>query len=144
MRLALVVAAAGLVTVLGGCGGGDDNSAPSDSSDQRIKQIEGLAGLATNAYAATNGEGLLDYLASDMAKACTKEDIMRALAGQTVPTGVQALKDVKFDGEDKASATVVLKTREGDRDAVWSFVREGDSWRIISMPSLTKEDCGNS
>ena len=144
MRLALVVAAAGLVTVLGGCGGGDDNAAASDTGDQRIKQIEGLVGLATNAYAATNGEGLLDYLSSDMAKTCTKEDVTRALEEQVVPTGVRAVKDVKFDGDSGATATVVLKTRDGDQNAVWSFVREGDSWRIVAMPSLTKEDCGKS
>ncbi len=139
----MVAATLGLVAVFAACGG-DDDSAPGDSGDPRISQIGGLAELATYAYAATNGEGLLDYLSSDMAKACTKEDITRALAGQPVPTGFKTIRDVKFEGDSNATATVVLITRDGDRDAVWSFVREGDSWRIASMPSLTKEECGNS
>ncbi|HET9476894.1 MAG TPA: hypothetical protein VFP63_05330 [Dehalococcoidia bacterium] len=124
--------------------GGDDDATP-DDRDNRIGQITGVAEAATYAYAATNGEGLLDYLAADLAAECTKQDIERALAGEPVPTGFDTIQDVTFDGDDRASATVILKTAEGDRPQEWKFVREGDdSWRILEIPSLSREDCGTS
>jgi hypothetical protein len=52
---------------------------------------------------------------------------------------------VTFDGDDRAKATVILKTEDGDLSQEWTFVREGeDSWRILETPSLSKEDCGTS
>lgn len=137
-----------LVVVLalaGACGGDDEDGSPGDTGDPRISQIGGVAELATYAYAATRGEGLLDYLASQIAANCTKEDIKRALADQPVPTGFKTIKDVKFDGDDRATATVVLITSEGDKEDKWSFIREGDdSWRIVEIPSLSEEDCAAS
>ncbi len=122
--------------------GDDDDDAPAETGDARISMIGGVAELATHAYAATRGEGLLDYLAANIAENCTKEDIKRALAEEPVPTGFKTIKDVKFDGDDRATATVVVLTAAGDREAEWSFIREGDdSWRIVEIPSLSEEDC---
>lgn len=129
-----------LIAALAACGGGDDDAPQQD--DERISQIGGLAAAATNAYAATNGEGLLDYVAANIADNCSKEDINRALADQPVPTGLRAIKHVKFDG-DRATATVVVTTREGEEEQGWTFIRErDDSWRIEKLPSLSEEDCG--
>ena len=41
-----------------GCGGGEDVP-----EDERVRQINGVAELATNAYAAAGAEGVYDYLA---------------------------------------------------------------------------------
>ena len=137
--LFFVVAATVLATVA--CGDDDDDSA-AETGDVRISQIGGVAELATHAYAATRGEGLLDYLAANIAANCTKEDIKRALAEEPVPTGFKTIKDVVFDGDDRATATVVVITADGDREQQWSFIREGDdSWRIVEIPSLSEEDC---
>jgi hypothetical protein len=139
LRVILVVCALFAVAGLVACGGDDDDA--SNEDDERVSQIQGLASLATNAYAATLGEGLLDYVAADIAENCTKEDIKRALADQPVPTGLKGIKDVQFDG-DRATGTVVLNTRDGEIEQEWSFIREGDdSWRIIKLPSLSEEDC---
>jgi len=128
------------VLVLGACGGDGDSS--DGTGDPRISQIGGVAELATYAYAATRGEGLLDYVAANIAENCTKEDIKRALAEEPVPTGFRTIKNVKFDGADRATALVVVITADGDVEQEWSFVREGDdSWRIVEIPSLSAEDC---
>ena len=83
-------------------------------------------------------------MASEIAANCTKEDIKRALADEPVPTGFKTIKDVKFDGDDRATAIVVLITSDGDKEVEWSFIREGDSWRIVEIPSLSEEDCAAS
>lgn len=141
MRLTLVVCtlAATLVAVAG-CGGDDDSAG--DTGDPRISQIGGVAELATYAYAATEGEGLLDYVSSGIAENCTGAQIKEALADEPAPTGFLTVKDVKFDGEDAATATVVLITADGDKEVEWSFVREGeDSWRIKEIPGLSERGC---
>ena len=133
-----------VIALAGACGGDDEDGSPGDTGDPRISQIGGVAELATYAYASVGGEGLLDYLASQIAENCTKEDIKRALADEPVPTGFKTIKDVKFDGDDRATATVVLITSDGDKEVEWSFIREGDSWRIVEIPSLSEEDCAAS
>lgn len=140
MRLILAWCVVALVTAVAGCGGDDDDAPNQD--DERINQIGGVAEAATYAYAATNGEGLLDYLAANIAEKCTREDVNRALTGEPVPIGLEEIKDVKFDG-DRATATVVLTTRDGEEEQTWTFVREGgESWRIKELPPLSEEDCG--
>ena len=140
MRAVLLVCAVVTLSALAACGG-DDDLAPGET-DARIGRISGVAEAATYAYAATGGEGLRDYLASDFAAHCTAADIKRALAQQPVPTGFKMIKDVQFGGESKAKAMVVVKTANGEKEQEWSFVREGDdSWRILSMPSLSEGDC---
>lgn len=142
MRLVPIVAGALLITALLSSACGDDDGSSASPGDERISQIGGLAELATNAFASSGSEALLDYLAQNIAENCTKEDIKRALAGHPIPTGFRTIKDVKFQGDDRASATIVLITRDGDREVQWSFIREGDqSWRIVQLPSLTEEDC---
>jgi len=144
MRLTLIVCV--LVSALVGLAAcGDDDDSSGDTGDPRISQIGGVAELATYAYAATEGEGLLDYVSSDIADNCTEEEIKEALADEPVPTGFRTMKNVKFDGEDRATATVVLITEDGDKEVEWSFVREGeDSWRIKEIPGLSEEDCSAS
>lgn len=141
----VMMAAAALFALgvtLGACGD-DDNGGPAGTGDPRISKIGGIAELATNAYAAAGSEALLDYLSSGLLARCTEEDVKRALEDDPKPTGFKTIKGVKFDGDDRAIATVVLITREGDEEVEWSFVREGnDSWRIVEMPSLSEEDCG--
>ena len=140
-KLLLICAVAATVLAAVACGDDDDDTADGDG-DPRISQIGGVAELATYAYAATRGEGLLDYLAANIAANCTKEDIKRALAEEPVPTGFKTVKDVSFDGDDRATATVVVVTADGDSEQEWSFIREGDdSWRIVEIPSLSEEDC---
>lgn len=140
MKTVPVLVAVVTLLVLAACA--DDDDSPAGTGDPRISQIGGVAEAATYAYAATRGEGLLDYLEANIAANCTKEDIKRALAEEPVPTGFKTIKDVKFDGDDRATATVVVITADGDREAEWSFIREGDdSWRIVEIPSLSEEDC---
>jgi hypothetical protein len=144
MRLTLIVCVlVSALAALAACG--DDDDSDGNTGDPRISQIGGVAELATYAYAATEGEGLLDYVSSDIAENCTKDEVTEALADEPVPTGFRTMKDVKFDGEDRATATVVLITEDGDKEVEWSFVREGeDSWRIKEIPGLSEEDCSAS
>lgn len=141
MRIMLILCTAATLLALAACGD-DDDSPPAETGDARISQIGGIAEAATHAYAATLGEGLLDYVAANIAVNCTKEDVKRALAEEPVPTGFKTIKDVKFDGDDRATATVVVITADGEREQEWSFIREGDdSWRIVETPLLSEEDC---
>ena len=123
------VMVAGLL-LMAACGGDDDNA------DPRVAQVGGVSELATYAYAAAGAEGLYDYLSANVTGACTKEQVTEALAAHEQPTGWQQMKDVVFDGEDDATATVVLiygSDREGEE---WTFVREDTSWRIDNIPGL--------
>ena len=133
IRLAFLLAAIGaLAAIVSACG--------NDEDDPRVGQIGGVSELATYAYAAAGPEGLYDYLSAEVAQRCPREQLVDALADEATPTGWRQIKDVEFDGEDRATATVILITRDGDRDVEWSFVDEGGSWRIVDMPGLEK--CG--
>jgi hypothetical protein len=130
--LALMATIGALAAIVSACGGDED--------DPRVGQIGGVSELATLAYASVGPQGLYDYLASEVIQRCPREELEQALADQVEPTGWRQIKDVEFDGEDRATATVILITRDGDQDVEWSFVDEGGSWRIVDMPGL--ERCG--
>jgi hypothetical protein len=116
--------------LLVGCGGGDDVP-----EDERVRQVNGVAELATAAYAAAGAEGLYDYLAKDVTATCSKESLVKALEGEPVPDGFKAA-NVEFDGEE-ARAKVVQLFGEEEREVEWTFVREGDdSWRLTQVPGL--------
>ncbi len=117
---------------------GDDS--PPDS-DVQVGRIGGIAALATYAYSSAGPEGLYDYLAPEVTARCSKEQLNKALGSDPLPTGFRQIKDVSFSGDNQAKGTVVLITKDGDKDAQWSFVREGhDTWRISQVPGL--ENCG--
>lgn len=121
---------------------GDDKESVDKGSDERISQLAGLAAAATYAYAATDGEGLMDYVAANIAENCTKEEVIKALGDEPVPIGFKSIKDVQFDVA-RATATVVVMTRDGEEEQEWRFIREGaESWRIEQLASLSVEDCG--
>jgi hypothetical protein len=133
-RLLLFAGAA--IAVGAGCGGDDS------SGDLRMSQIGGTAELAVYAYAAAGPSGLADYLARPLVEACSNEELEELLAGDPAPTGFRQLRDFRFEGDGRASVTVIFPTEEGDWESRWTFVREGaESWRIIEMPGLTEEEC---
>jgi hypothetical protein len=123
-----------LVLVLGCGGGGEDVS-----EDERVRQINGVAELATNAYAAAGPEGLFDYLAKDVAERCPKEQLAAALGDEQTPEGFRGVSDAQIDG-DEARAQVMHLFGDEERAAEWHFVLEDEeSWRITSVPGL--EEC---
>ena len=114
---------------------------PNVPEDERVRQIEGVAALATNAYSAAGPEGLYDYLAKDVAAECSKEDLSKALDAEPVPDGFRRVSNVQFDGR-KARATVTQLFVEEERQVEWSFVLEDESnWRLTDVPGL--EGCAN-
>ena len=117
------------------CSGGED-------PDPRLGQIGGVSELATYAYSGAGTEGLYDYLSADVISACTKEQVAEALAEHQQPSGWQQIKDITFENEDTATATVILFYSDEREDEVWTFVREGTSWRIDTIPGL--ESCGST
>jgi hypothetical protein len=117
------------------CGG--DSESDGDA-DEITRQLEGIAGAATNAYASTGPEALFDYLSEAAAETCPPDALTDAFADQTQPTGFREVKDVQANG-DEATATVVVSTTDGEEDASWTFVRNETSWRIDDMPGL--ENC---
>jgi hypothetical protein len=116
--------------VLASCGGGDDVP-----EDERERQVNGVAELATAAYAAAGAEGLYDYLAEEVAATCSKESLVKALEGEPVPDGFKSVSGVEFDGEE-ARANVVQLFGEEEREVEWTFVQGGDSWRLTQVPGL--------
>jgi hypothetical protein len=109
---------------------------PNVPEDERVRQIAGVAELATNAYSAAGPEGLYDYLAKDVADECSKEDLSKALDAEPVPDGFRRVGNVQFDGR-KAHATVTLLFVEEERQVEWSFVLEDEtSWRLTDVPGL--------
>jgi hypothetical protein len=132
--IACIAAVTPLALVLA-CGGGDDVP-----EDERVRQISGVAELATNAYAAAGPEGLYDYLSKEMVESCSKDALVTALEGEPVPEGFRGLVNTEVDGNE-ARAEVRQLFDEGERSVEWHFVLEDESWRITSVPGL--EECGN-
>ncbi len=128
----------GLVTggllLAAACSGGDP--------DQRVGQIGGVSELATYAYTDAGAEGLYDYLSEDVTDACTKEQVTEALAEHEQPTGWEQIKDITFQDEGIATATVILTYNDERQEEQWTFVRQGTSWRIDIIPGL--ESCGSA
>jgi len=113
---------------------GDD-----DDADPRVGRIGGVSEAATYAYTDAGAEGLYDYLSADVTDACTKEQVTAALGAHEQPTGWQQIKGVTFQGEDAATATVILIYSSDRQEEEWTFVREGTVWRIDGVPGL--ENC---
>ena len=114
---------------------------PNVPEDERVRQIEGVAALASNAYSAAGPEGLYDYLAKDVAAECSKEDLSKALETEPVPDGFRRVSNVQLDGS-KARATVTQLFVEEERQVEWSFVLEDETnWRLIDFPG--REGCAD-
>ena len=114
---------------------------PDVPEDERVRQIAGVAELATNAYSAAGPEGLHDYLAKEVAANCSKEALSGALDAQPVPDGFVMVTNVQFDGQ-KARATVTQLFVEEERQIEWSFALEDETnWRLTSVPGL--EGCAD-
>lgn len=125
--------AAALLPVALGIACNDEQEVP---EDERVRQIAGVAELATNAYSAAGPEGLYDYLAKDVADECSKEDLSNALDAEPVPDGFRRVSNVQFDGS-KARATVTQLFVEEERQVDWSFVLEDETnWRLTDVPGL--------
>jgi len=136
MRLALAPAALLPFVLAIAC-----SDEPDVPEDERVRQIAGVAELATNAYSAAGPEGLHDYLAKDVAAECSKEALSMALEAQPVPDGFRRVSDVQFDGS-KARATVTQLFVEEERQVEWRFVLEDETnWRLTGVPGL--EGCAD-
>jgi hypothetical protein len=132
MVAALAPVAAALA--MAACSSSNDTAA----DDPRRAQIGGVAELAVNAYASAGPEALYDYVSSAVTAKCSKQDLVAALQDETTPTAFRELKDVSFDG-DKASATIIISTGDGEQDIVWTYLQDNGHWRISEMPGL--ESC---
>jgi hypothetical protein len=119
------------------CGGGDSDV----PEDERVRQIAGVAELATNAYSAAGPEGLYDYLAKKVAAECSEGALARALEDEPVPDGFRRVSDVQFDGSE-ARAIVTQQFVDEERQVEWRLVFEDETgWRLIHVPGL--EGCAN-
>jgi hypothetical protein len=137
MRMLSLTAVTVLALALLACGDDDDAA-----DDPRTLQIGALSETATGAWASAGPEGLYDYLAASVTGRCPREQLAAALADEAQPTGWRQIKDVEFNGDDEASATVIIITAAGDEESAWTFSRvSGENWRISDLPGL--ENCGN-
>lgn len=103
--------------------------------DERVRQINGVAELATAAYASAGPEGLYDYLAEEVVVGCSKEGLVKVLEAAPVPDGFKSVNSVEFDG-DEARANVVQIFGEEEREVEWTFVSVDESWRLTQVPGL--------
>jgi hypothetical protein len=131
----VAAAALALIAVTAACGDDDDD----DGADPRVGQVGAVSENATYAWAQDGAAGLYDYLASSVTDVCTAEQVEIALAGHDEPTDWQQVNDVEFPADDSATATVNLIYGSERREEQWSFVQDGESWRISNVPGL--EDC---
>jgi len=133
----LTAALAPLAITLACSGGGGDLP-----DDERVRQIAGVAELATNAYAADGPEGLYDYLAPEITQRCISADLVTALAQEYVPDGFQRVKSVDLVGDE--ARTIVVQLVDGqERETEWVFVSKSEgvvtTWRLVFVPGL--EEC---
>ena len=134
MRLLPLVLSLAAALLIAACSDDTDD----DLEDPRRGRVGGVAELAVGAYASAGPEALADYMSQDALGQCSVEELVEALADETAPTGFRQLKGVDFDGET-AEAVIIISTREGERDVVWTYVEEDGNWRISDMPGL--ENC---
>jgi hypothetical protein len=130
----VLLSALACALLVAACGDDDD-----DSDDPRIGQVGALSENATYAYADAGPAGLYDYMSTAVTQQCTAENFEADMEGEPVPTGWRQTKNFEFGTDDTATATVILITDEGDVEQEWTFVLEGESWRISDLPGL--EDC---
>ena len=133
MRTLLLSAIVAAMVTVAACGDDDDSG-----GDQSASQIGSLSENATYAYIDDGGAGLYDYLAISVTDQCTKNQVNSAFQGGPNITGWRQIKDIELTGND-ATATVIVIVDGEDEDQPWTFAREGDSWRITSLPGL--EEC---
>jgi hypothetical protein len=137
VRLAFVIAVS-LPLVAAACGDGQGRQPPADG--ETVRQIGGVAELATNAYASAGPEGLYDYLAPSVTGRCSKKGLEEALNGQDMPSGFRKIEDVAFEPDGSARAKVVQAFGDTERTIEWVFVRaDGGGWRLTELPGL--EEC---
>ena len=114
-----------------------------DADDKRRGQVGSVSESATYAWIDAGAEGLYDYLSSFMRAECTLLDVEVRLVERVQPTDWRQIKDFEFQAPtlnpETATATVILASDEGNLEETWSFVLEGESWRISNMPGL--EEC---
>ena len=133
-----VALAAGLAFLA--CSDGD-----SDLPEESVRQIAGVAELATNAYASAGPEGLHDYLSPDLATSCSKEELVEALKGEPVPDGFRGVKSARKQDE-QVSVTIIHLYGDEGREVEWTFVQSFvgvgvlPSWRLVDVPGLERCD----
>jgi hypothetical protein len=134
----LMVLAPVLAITLAAVGCSDDDDSGSDG-DASAGQIGSLSENATYAWIEDGPAGLYDYLSEEVTTQCTQEQVEKALAATTPEvTGWRQIDDIEQAGNE-ATATVIVIVEGEDTEQPWEFVREGDSWRISSVPGL--EEC---
>jgi hypothetical protein len=130
MRTLLQTATIAAMLTLAACSGDDD-----DGGDQSAAQIGSLSENATYAYIDDGGAGLYDYLATSVTDQCSKDQVNDTFQDGPNVTGWRQIKDIELTGND-ATATVIVIVDGEDENQPWTFAREGDSWRISSLPGL--------
>jgi len=135
MKLKIILALAAIpVVLLAACGDDDD-----DGENPEIGRVGTASENAAVAYGDEGAEGLYEFLSADISEACTAEEVAEALSDESPVTGWRNTSDIEMDGDDRATATVIMITVEGDEDQDWSFVLEDGAWRVSAIPGL--EEC---
>ena len=130
MRLVLLTAVL-LAAALAACSDDDD-----DGGDQNAAQIGALSENATYAIVDDGGAGLYDYLATSVTEQCTQEQVDETFDGSSI-TGWKQIDDIELTG-NQATANVIVLIDGEEAEQTWTFVREGEAWRITSLPGLTE------
>jgi hypothetical protein len=139
MKFACIVLAAVLAVSVTAC---DDNDNGGDEGgDESAEQVGALSESATYAVIDDGGAGLYDYLSSAVTDACTQEQVDEAFDAGGEVTGWKQIDDITLAG-NQATATVILLIDGEETPEPWTFVREGKSWRIRSLPGLGEECTG--
>lgn len=128
--------AVGMALLAAACG--NENRSPVDLEE--IRQISGVAELATNAYASAGPEGLYDYLAPGVTERCSKNGLVEAMSGQELPSGFRKIEEVAFEPDGNARVKVVQAFGDSERTIEWVFIRTDEGgWRLTEVPGL--EEC---
>jgi hypothetical protein len=139
LRRALLLApAAAAIAFMHACGGGDTD-AQDLPDDEEARRVAGIAELATNAYATAGVSGLADYLAPEVLRQCSIEEIASHLAGQPVPIAYRTIEDIEIEDDRGRAGVIQAFGDDEERRVDWTFVRtDAGAWRVASVPGLER------
>lgn len=107
---------------------GDD-----DGANPEEQQIMSISQNAVYAWIDDGAEGLSDYLADSATALCPADVLQQSLDDFGTPSDWRETRDITFQGDLDATATVVIDMPGGDKEEEWHFVKTNESWRIAEI-----------
>lgn len=129
-RLLMTTAVLSIAALAISCGDDDDAGNPDE------QQIISVSQNAVYAWIDAGADGLDDYLSDSAIVTCPPASLQESLDDYGTPGNWIETRDIEFEGDSDATATVVIDANDDEKPEQWTFVREDNSWRIATIAGV--------